>query len=61
MGQTAGEPITRSVTFGDTELSAADLQTMVADLRKHRLADNLIGRGEPVGAARLGRSDSQRL
>ncbi len=49
MGQNAGEPITRSVTFGDTQLSAADLQALVADLRQHRLADNLIGRGEPAG------------
>ncbi len=49
MGQSAGEPITRSVTFGDTQLSAAELQALVADLRQHRLADNLTGRGELAG------------
>ncbi len=49
LGQTAGEPITRNVTFGDTQLSSADLQALVADLRQHRLADNLTARGEPAG------------
>ena len=48
LGQTAGEPITRSVTFGETQLSAADLQALVTDLRQHRLADNLTARGEPA-------------
>ena len=49
MGQSAGEPITRSVTFGDTQLSPAELQALVADLRQHRLADNLTARGELAG------------
>jgi len=53
MGQTAGEPVTRSVTFGDTELSAAELQALVADLRQHRLADSLIG--SPASTPSCGR------
>jgi outer membrane protein assembly factor BamB len=43
MGQTTGEPVTRSVKFGDTELTATELQALLTDLREHRLIDSLIG------------------